>query len=216
MNELLRFHLTTGPTRHEPPKAATVTSKMHSTQPTRDLPALLGETHIPRFHFRSTPMEPTHFISLQEKPPLFKPAKPPVIQGLLLPQQSGPHDPRLLPSIPKQRIIVPAQFDLRAKSKFRTSLVLKWNELPEQALDESREKYILTISLMTLQNEVVSEEVVHLSKNTHTVDHIMPNMQYMVTVKSPQNPHVLSETIVYPRRKCEPRLAHIESTHINQ
>ena len=222
MNELLYSHPATGPPRHEPPGAATISSnlmqyfQMHATQPTEDLPGLRERTQMPRFHFRSTPMEPTHFISLQEKPPLFKPAKPPGIQEVLLPQLSGVHDPKLLPSIPKQRMIIPAQFDLVAKSKSSTSFVLKWNELPEQAPDQTKEMYTLTILRMTLQNEMVSEEVVRLSKNTHTVNDLMPNMQYMVTVKSIHNPHVLPETIVYPRRKCKPLLAHMESTQITQ
>ena len=201
MNELLCFHLITGPPRHQPPRVAPISSnimqffKMHPTQPTRDLPALRRPTRTPRFL-------------------LLKPEKPLVIPELSLPQQSGAHDPELPPCKPKQRIMLPARFDLVAKLK-STSLVLKWNELPERASNQAKEKYILTILLMTLQDEVLSEQVFNLSKNTHTVDDLIPNVRYMVTVESMHNPQIRPETIVYPRRECKPQLAHMESTHIN-
>ena len=202
MSELLCFHLATGPTRAEASRAAPISSnikqlfKMGATQPTRDVPGLRRLSHKPRL----------------DSP---KPAKPLVIQEFPLPQQSGAHNPQLAPAIPKQRMMPPAQFDLVAKPKSSTSFLLKWNKLPEQAPNQSKEKYILTILLMTLQNEVISAQVVNLSKNKYTVDDIIPNVQYMVTIKSMHNPQILPETIVYPRRQCKPRLAHMEFTNIN-
>ena len=146
--------------------------KMHASHQTPELPRL-------------TPIDQTHFLSLQAQPRVQTTQQE--LQMLPLPQGRVPHHP-----MSKQSVMPLSQFDLRARTKSSTSFVLKWNKIYVPEKRESNPKYSLTIVLRTLDGEVLNKKEVHqLSDNRHTVGRVIPNVQYMATIKSLNNPNVL-------------------------